>query len=52
MAYSLEELEKKWNYKKDTLAEEIKKDAYATLTNGTETKTKLDIYIEMVKWIN
>ena len=46
---ALEELEKKWNYKKDILAEEIKKDAYATLTNGTETKTKLDIYIEMVK---
>ncbi len=46
----LQELEVQWNCTKEALAEEIKKDAYAVLTKGTQTKTKLELYIEMLQW--
>lgn len=45
----LETLEKQWGYTSVELKELIKQEAYKTITNGTITKTALEIYIEMIQ---
>ncbi len=46
---ALEAFQQKWGYEVEQLEKLIQQNAYQTVTQGNETKTLLELYIEMVK---
>lgn len=49
---ALETFQQKWGYTIEELEKLIQQNAYQTVTQETETKTVLELYLEMVKGQN